>query len=129
MRILSSALIALTLTLTAPVVASAGTSETTGIFTGASEHITTGGVTVVKNADGSATVTLADDFSLDGAPDPRVGFGKDGKYVDGTDVGLLKNLKGGQSFTVPASINVDDFNEVYIWCLKFAVPLGVAGLR
>lgn len=129
MRILSSALIALTLTLTAPVVAYAGTSETTGTFTGASEHITTGGVTVVKNADGSATVTLADDFSLDGAPDPRVGFGKDGKYVDGTDVGLLKNLKGGQSFTVPASINVDDFNEVYIWCLKFAVPLGVAGLR
>ncbi|MGB5863403.1 MAG: DM13 domain-containing protein [Sulfitobacter sp.] len=129
MRILSSTLIALTLTLTAPVVAYAGTSETTGTFTGASEHITTGGVTVVKNADGSATVTLADDFSLDGAPDPRVGFGKDGKYVDGTDVGLLKNLKGGQSFTVPASINVDDFNEVYIWCLKFAVPLGVAELR
>lgn len=76
MRILSSTLIALTLTLTAPVVASAGTGETTGIFTGASEHITTGGVTVVKNADGSATVTLADDFSLMVRPIHALGSAK-----------------------------------------------------
>jgi hypothetical protein len=103
-------------------------ADTQGTFVGASDHITTGGVTVTKNADGTATVTLADDFSLDGAPDPRVGFGKDGSYVDGSDIGLLKSLKGGQSFVVPASVNVDDFNEIYIWCLKFAVPLGVAQL-
>ncbi len=101
-------------------------ADTSGTFVGASNHITTGGVTITKNADGTATVTLADDFSLDGAPDPRVGFGKDGTFVDGTDIGLLKAFKGGQSFVVPASVNVDDFNEVYIWCLKFAVPLGVA---
>jgi hypothetical protein len=24
---------------------------------------------------------------------------------------------------------VNDFNEVYIWCRKFAVPLGVASLN
>ena len=123
----SAVLILGTATLTAtgamPVAA-----DTTGTFVGASDHITTGGVTITKHADGSATVTLADDFSLDGAPDPRVGFGKDGTYVEGTDIGLLKALKGGQSFTVPASVNVDDFNEVYIWCLKFAVPLGIAKL-
>jgi hypothetical protein len=103
-------------------------ADTTGTFTGASNHITTGGVTIVKNDDGTATVTFDSSFSLDGAPDPRVGFGKDGAYVDGTDLGVLKKLAGTQSYIVPASLNIDDFNELYIWCLKFAVPLGVAQL-
>ena len=56
-------------------------------------------------------------------------FGKDGAYVDGTDLGLLKNLNGSQSYIVPASLNIDHFNELYIWCLKFAVPLAVAELN
>lgn len=106
--------------------AGAAFADVSGTFTGASNHVTKGGVTVVKNADGTATVTLGDDFFLDGAPDPRVGFGKDGAFTTGTTIGLLKSNTGAQTFTVPASINVDDFNEVYIWCLKFAVPLGVA---
>ena len=103
-------------------------ADTSGTFTGASDHITTGGVTVTKNADGTATVTFDASFSLDGAPDPRVGFGKDGKYVDISDLGKLKQLNGAQSYIVPASIDIDDFNELYIWCLKFGVPLGVASL-
>ena len=100
-----------------------------GTFTGASDHITTGGVEVIKNDDGSHTVVLAADFSLDGAPDPRVGFGKDVKYDTATGMGLLKSLNGKQSFTVPAGVDPADYNEVYIWCLKFSVPLGVAALN
>ena len=100
-----------------------------GTFTGASDHITTGGVEVIKNDDGSHTVVLAADFSLDGAPDPRVGFGKDGKYDSATGMGLLKSLNGSQSFTVPAGVDPSDYNEIYIWCLKFSVPLGVAALN
>ena len=103
-------------------------ADTSGTFTGASDHITTGGVTVTKNADGTSTVTFDASFSLDGAPDPRVGFGKDGKYVDISDLGKLKQLNGAQSYIVPASLDIDDFNELYIWCLKFGVPLGVATL-
>jgi hypothetical protein len=101
----------------------------TGSFVGASDHITTGGVTVTKNYDGTATVVLDANFSLDGAPDPRVGFGKDGEFVALSDLGALQNLTGAQTYIVPASINVDDFNEVYIWCLKFGVPLGVAQIN
>lgn len=104
-------------------------ADTTGTFTGASDHITTGGVTITKNADGTATVTFDASFSLDGAPDPRVGFGKDGEFINASDLGVLKNLNGAQSYIVPASLNIDDFNELYIWCLKFAVPLGVAQLN
>ncbi|WP_299203563.1 DM13 domain-containing protein [uncultured Tateyamaria sp.] len=101
----------------------------TGTFTGASDHITTGAVEVIKNADGSHTIVLGDDFSLDGAPDPRVGLGKDGFYNGNTDSGVLGNLTGAQSFVVPAGIDVSEFNEVYIWCEKFSVPLGVAKLN
>ncbi|WP_299684261.1 DM13 domain-containing protein [uncultured Tateyamaria sp.] len=100
----------------------------TGTFTGASDHITTGSVEIVANADGSHTIVLGDDFSLDGAPDPRVGLGKNGYYDGNTDSGKLLNLTGSQSFTVPAGVDISDFNEVYIWCEKFSVPLGFAVL-
>ena len=123
-RILSAALAAALIV--GPV--TAAFADVTGTFTGASDHITTGGVTITKNADGTSTVTFDANFSLDGAPDPRVGFGKDGKYVNLSDLGELKNLNGAQSYIVPADLDISDFNELYIWCLKFGVPLGVAKL-
>lgn len=73
-------------------------------------------------------VILDTNFSLDGAPDPKVGFGKDGEYVEATDLGELTQNTGLQVFVVPASVNVDDFNEVYIWCEQFGVSLGKADL-
>lgn len=112
-----------------PTTAIADDVSATGTFTGASDHITTGGVSIVKTANGGAVVILDSDFSLDGAPDPRVGFGSDGTFVDASDLGALTNKEGLQVYIVPPSVNVDDFNEVYIWCKKFAVPLGVASLN
>ena len=122
-------IVLLTLALLAPVPALADTVAATGTFTGASDHITTGGVSIIKTAGGGAVVILDKDFSLDGAPDPRVGFGVDGKYVDASDLGVLTSKDGLPVYVVPASVNVDDFNEVYIWCRKFSVPLGVAALK
>ncbi|MQQ10453.1 twin-arginine translocation pathway signal protein [Epibacterium sp. SM1979] len=113
----------------APLAATAGQSKTHGEFTGASDHVTTGGVKIIKTKDGGAVVILDSDFSLDGAPDPRVGFGKDGEFVDTADLGALQSKTGTQVYIVPASVNVNDFNEVYIWCKKFSVPLGVAALK
>ncbi len=102
--------------------------ERSGQFTGASNHVTSGGVTVSKDAQGYI-VTLGPQFFLDGAPDPKVGFGVNGKYVDGTLIGLLKSNTGSQSFRVPASLNVGSFTDVFIWCEKFSVPLGSARLN
>lgn len=125
----SLATAALALIAFAPMAASAGQSVISGTFTGASDHITTGGVKIVKTADGGAVVVLDSDFSLDGAPDPRVGFGVDGEFVSASDLGVLQRINGLQVYIVPPTVNVDDFNEVYIWCLKFGVPLGVAALN
>ena len=113
----------------APISATAGQSTANGTFTGASDHITTGGVQIVKTADGGGVLILDSNFSLDGAPDPHVGFGKDGTFVEASNLGKLQNISGVQTYVVPPTVNVDGFNEVYIWCLKFGVPLGVATLN
>lgn len=107
----------------------AGQLSPNGTFKGASRHVTTGGVSIVKTADGGAKVVLGQDFSLDGAPDPRVGLGANGKYDDASDLGKLTKLKGTQTYAVPAGIDVSKYNEVYIWCRKYSVPLGVATLK
>lgn len=112
-----------------PSIASAGDVAATGSFAGTNDHVTTGGVTIVKTENGGAVVILDANFSLDGAPDPSVGFGKDGTFVKATDLGALTQNTGLQVFVVPASVNVDDFNEVYIWCEQFNVSLGIASLK
>lgn len=109
-----------------PLVVQAG--EAGGTFVGASNHITTGTVAIVES-DGGYEVVLGEDFSLDGAPDPKLGFGTDGQYDDSTTFAILENLTGSQTYELPASIDPSAHNEFYIWCEKFAVPLGVAKLN
>jgi len=100
----------------------AGSGARSGSFSGRSNHVTTG-----KTELSSNNVVLQSNFSLDGAPDPRVGLGKNGKYDPKTDLGALKKLKGKQSYKI-GGIDTSKYNEVYIWCRKFNVPLGVAKL-
>ena len=99
-----------------------------GTFKGASGHRTSGSVSVVKTSEG-IQVVLGDDFKFDGAPDARVGFGKNGKYDSKSHLELLRSNKGGQVYNVPASLNIDGYNEVYIWCKQYAVSLGVAKIK
>ena len=99
-----------------------------GTFSGLSNHVTKGAVEVVQT-DSGWEIHLKDSFWFDGAPDPRVGFGNDGKFVDPTDFEPLRSNTGAQVYKVPANINPEDFSEVYIWCRKFSVPLGVASIE
>ena len=94
-----------------------------GTFVGESNHVTTGTAEIAGD-----TITLLDDFTFDGAPDPKVALGRDG-YDASTLMGALKSNNGKQSYTVPAGINTADYNEVWIWCERFNVPLGVAKLN
>ncbi len=68
-------------TSTAAAEAPKGEVVAAGVFEGASDHVTPGGISVRKAADGYYVV-LDEDFSLDGAPDPKVGFGNP-DYVKG----------------------------------------------
>jgi hypothetical protein len=93
-----------------------------GTFSGAARYGISGTAEVTGNQ-----VRLLDDFRFGNAPDPKVALGKDG-YDPNTLMGLLKNKEGASSYTVPAGIDTADYNEVWIWCERFNVPLGVAKL-
>lgn len=132
MQVLSSlkvvaAAASLALALVVPSLASAGDSNGHGSFTGASGHVTSGDVSVVKTDDGYV-LTLEDNFNFDGAPDPKLAFGKDG-YDASTLFSVLEANSGKQVYKIPANIDPSKFNEVWVWCEKFAVPLGVAKLK
>jgi hypothetical protein len=99
-----------------------------GSFKGLSNHDTSGTVTLVKVGDGYV-IELGADFVFDGAPDPKVAFGKDGRYDPATLIELLRANSGAQSYAVPNTINPEDFNEIYIWCEKYSVGLGVASIN
>jgi len=97
-----------------------------GVFTGKSDHIVTGGVEIVSKDD-EFYIQLGEDFSLDGAPDPKVGLGKNG-YDKKTKSGALEADKGASTYKIPSGVDPKEYDEVYIWCEKFDVPLGVAKL-
>ena len=102
-------------------------SVSSGTFSGRSDHITTGTASLVKTA-GGYQIVLSNDFELDGAPDPVVVVGNNETYAVENKLGALKNRTGGQTYNVPARITPGQFSQVYIWCEKFSVPLGVANL-
>ncbi len=114
--------------LAAPVTASAQDQVlASGKFQGQSGHATSGGVSLVKTAKGTLVV-LEPDFKFDGAPDPKLGFGKNG-YVKSTQVSKLKSNSGKQTYEIPSTIDPADYTEVWVWCEKYSVPLGVAKLK
>lgn len=111
-----------------PVVVSAEEVLAKGTFAGKSGHRTSGSVSIVRTSAG-IEVRLGSNFKLDGAPDPWLGFGKDGKYASAAEVAILKSNTGAQVYRIAGPIDVSKYNEFYVWCRKFAVPLGVARLK
>ena len=101
-----------------------GTVVLTANFEGKSDHKTSGEVTLQKN-ENSYQVVLAESFDFDGAPAPILALGKDG-YKKESRLGELISNKGLQVYEIPASINAEKHNEVWLWCTKYDVPLGVA---
>ena len=54
--------------------------------------------------------------------------GKNG-YVKTTQFSALKSNIGEQTYELPATIDPADYTEVWVWCEKYSVPLGVAQLE
>lgn len=98
-----------------------------GQFAGVSGHDVSGAVTI-ETGEGGAVLSFGPDFSFDGAPDPKVAFGNDG-YDPKTLLGPLKADRGAQSYALPAGFDLAGYNEVWIWCEEFAVPLGMAKIE
>ncbi|EFL90488.1 DM13 domain-containing protein [Ahrensia sp. R2A130] len=126
----ASAALALGLMLATTNVAKVMAAEeiATGSFYGESKHVTTGSVTIERDGD-KVFVVLGENFSLDGAPNPTLGFTKDGKFDKATEFSDLKKLNGRQVYELPKGIMVSAYDAITVWCAKFAVPLGSAKLK
>lgn len=115
---------------TAPTIAATEAAKASvtarGTFKGKSKHVTTGHASIGRIGK-QWVVILEDDFTFDGAPDPHVALGSNG-YRKDASLALLSSNNGKQVYAIPASLDVGKFNEIWIWCDKFAVPLGVASL-
>ncbi len=98
-----------------------------GLFGGKSDHKTFGTATIGKSGE-RWVVILGEDFRFDGAPDPHVALGKDG-YNPDAELATLSSYKGRQVYALPADLDPAEFNEVWLWCNQFNVPLGVAQLK
>ena len=125
---MAKATIVAALLITAAVAAPAGAQTiASGEFSGESGHKASGGVSVEQSA-GGPVVVLGSDFRFDGAPDPKLGFGKGG-YDQSTKFSALKANSGAQTYKLPPSIDPADYDEVWLWCEQYAVPLGRATLK
>lgn len=99
-----------------------------GTFEGRSGHSVSGEVEVVRR-DAEARVVLGESFSFDGAPDPKLGFAKDGRYVHASQFAPLKANTGAQVYTVPEAIDAGAYDGLFVWCEKYNVALGYAELK
>ncbi|MDA2915608.1 DM13 domain-containing protein [Nitrospinae bacterium AH_259_B05_G02_I21] len=122
-------MVVLVIALVAMPVAAQAASEivASGTFEGRGGHIASGGVTVLKTGDGYV-VRLEPDFRFNGAPDPKLGFGKDG-YESSTKFSALRSNSGMQTYRLRGSIDPTTYDELWLWCEQFDVPLGVAHLK
>lgn len=98
-----------------------------GVLQGAGGHKASGHVEIIRSGE-AAKVAFKDDFILQDAPAPRLAWGKDG-YKRGTIFATLAKFKGAQEYDVPAGTDLGQYNEFWIWCEKFDVPLAVAKLK
>ncbi|MFT5423005.1 MAG: hypothetical protein ACI89L_000778 [Phycisphaerales bacterium] len=98
-----------------------------GSFTGFAGHAVTGEASLTESY-GNIYLVLGDDFSLGNDEKARLGFGRDGEFDTSTRFTSLADTSGRQVYSVPASINPYDFDEVYVWGNTSREVLGKATL-
>ena len=108
----------------------------TGTFRDADRaHKGSGTATLLQQADGSAVIRFTD-FQVTNGPDLEVWLSSvpdpqssrevlDGEWVS---LGQLKGNIGDQNYTIPADVDLSQFQSVVIWCEQFSVLFSPATL-
>jgi len=116
-------------------------SEPEALYTGKLEgkiHQTSGRATVYKSTDGKEYLRLSD-FTTSNGPDVHVLLVRaedkalGGEIVkgelDGVELGALKGNQGDQNYDLPASVDLNKYQAVAIYCERFHAICGVARLE
>lgn len=100
-----------------------------GAFVGTPKFQVTGRTEIFRQ-NGQWFVRLGPDFSESGAPDPKVALGNkaSGGYVPGTILGLIQ-ANGESIYALKPGLDIGDYDQVWIWCERFNVPIGHADLQ
>jgi hypothetical protein len=103
-------------------------AEYRGVFEG-DAHPTAGTAVVLGNGTGQRFLRL-EDFATDNGPDLNVYLvnSSTGGVSDYIDLGDLKGNIGEQNYEIPADVDLDVYDEVVIWCVRFGVGFGDARL-
>jgi len=88
-------------------------------------HAIGGTATLQVNDSGNLEVVFSDDFSVDDGPGLEVFLSKQQTpNQTSANLGSLKSISGGQTYTVPSSIMIDDFDWVVIHCVPYNIVFG-----
>ncbi|HYH60433.1 MAG TPA: DM13 domain-containing protein [Solirubrobacterales bacterium] len=99
-----------------------------GDFTGADGHAGSGVVTVVRDTDGSRSLTFTD-FDVDPGAKVVVWLTRDDQSLeDRIDLGGLKGNVGNQAYELPEDADLRRYDTVVLYCTPFTVRIAVAPL-
>jgi hypothetical protein len=108
----------------------------TGLLAGKA-HQTSGRATIYNAGDGKQYLRLTD-FSTSNGPDVHVILARSEDpslqedivkgQLDDVELGSLKGNKGDQNYGLPASVDLQKYDAVVIYCERFHAVFGVAKL-
>ena len=92
-------------------------------------HPTSGTAKVIT--DGNERFLRFEGFETDNGPDLNVYLATgppDGSPGDFVDLGDLKGNIGDQNYVIGEDVDLDRYNTVFVWCVRFSVAFGAAPL-
>jgi len=99
-----------------------------GDFTGADGHAGSGLATVVRDTDGSRSLTFTD-FDVDPGAQVVVWLTQDESNLDDRlELGGLKGNVGDQAYDLPEGADLRHYDTVVLYCTPFTVRIAVAPL-
>ncbi len=90
------------------------------------------GTVAIDVVDNQTRITLSDDFKTKNGPDLKVFLTKkpvadlngDEVVPEGLKLGVLKSNKGGQTYIIPADVDLSEYESIVIHCEAFTVLWG-----
>ena len=104
-------------------------TEYEGTFVDESRYSTSGRAVVLGNGTEQRFLRF-EDFATDNGPDLNVYLvnSSTGDVSDYVDLGDLKGNIGDQNYEIPAGVDLDVYDQVVVWCVRFGVGFGSAAL-
>jgi hypothetical protein len=102
-------------------------------------HQTSGRATIYKTPDGKQEYVRLTDFVTSNGPDVHVLLARSDDQsltqeivkgqLDSVELGPLKGNQGDQNYDLPASVDLQKYSAIVIFCERFHAVFGVAKLE